>query len=530
MTRRLSIIAWSLACAACVTIPTPQPQPPTPPNPPAVVLTDPTFPQKCADLWPQELDRAIEPSALQECRNQFASGRRSEQIRAVVHDTPEGVARRKYLADAAAAAAVAGEDAKTVNGGERGRIHVANRAFVREDGSTYPWLGASDFLLFDHFRRGLDIVPDIASRIQGKNGEPLANLLRVFTSLDWRNQSGPQFIGGVGPLIAPDATYYADLKRFVDLVWSQGVRLELSGGDLVKVLPNPQDRIAHIKNMGEALRNHPGIFVEIANEPGHGDQISVEESQRLGKILQGYGILCTNGFYDIPNLATTSPRLDYTVIHPERKAEWPRNARWNEQLRDGFSWDDPAGTRFDGMQQPVVDDEATGAAEVQDGDKRSANCDDFAYDAGAVMLFSAGGTYHSNNGIYSNPWEPVQYSCALQYFAAARFIPPAAQFGLYQRGGAGGGAGVNNMPVVHFDLEEAGHEPRYLRTFCKAVDRYEYCVGIRPTQPHFVPRDGWVIDLEPRPGLVRLIRHEPVRFSFTPSAAALRFTFSLAQR
>ena len=82
--RRLSIIVWSALIAACVTIPTPKPQPP---NPPAVVLSDPTFPQQCRDIAQQELGRAWEDSAVAACVEQFKHGVSGEAIRQPVHDS-----------------------------------------------------------------------------------------------------------------------------------------------------------------------------------------------------------------------------------------------------------------------------------------------------------------------------------------------------------------------------------------------------------------------------------------------------------
>ncbi len=387
--------------------------------------------------------------------------------------------------------------------GERGRVRVDGFVFRREDGSIFPWVGASSFLIVDKLKIGKDVDAILTQLIRPADGQPGANLVRVFSSLDWRNQTGPQFDGGVGPFIDPRD--YAATKKAVDKCWSRGLRVELSAGDLVKILPNPQDRIDHMHGLGRTFQGHPGVFMEI-NEPGHVDQVGADEAATLGKILQSYGILTSYGIYEIPTGTTSIPYGDYCTVHDARKDEWPREPRDCSNFYEGWDWLDANGNvigHFDGAPVPWVDDEATPADPNSDPN-------DYAYYGGCAGLLASGATVHGRQLEYSNLLTGRELDCAIEFFRSIRFMSGETKLAAYQRGaaekdGGGFGPGVGNMPIAHFDLEETT-EPRALRSFCKLVNGQEYCVAIRPTQAHVTPRDGWRVDLEPRQGIARLVR------------------------
>lgn len=384
------------------------------------------------------------------------------------------------------------------NAGEHGRVHVDGFVFRREDGSIFPWIGADSFLLVDKLKRGsvdalLTQLIDPAPTVKG------ANLVRVFASLDWRNQTGPQFDGGVGPFIDPRDV--AATKRAVDACWSRGLRVELSFGDLIKILPNAQDRIDVMHDFGRAFQDHPGIFAEF-NEPDHGDQVSAEEAAQLGKILQSYGILTSYGIYNIPFGTTDIPYGDYCTVHDERKPEWPREPRDCSNFFTGWEWLDSQGNvigHFNGCPVPWVDDESMPADPNSDPS-------DWAFYGACAALLASGATIHTRQAEYSNLLSGRELACAIEFFHAMRFAPGETKLAPYQRGGYGGGPGVGDMPIEHRDLDEGNVEPRALRTFAKTTD-FAYVVAIRPSPGWTaVPRDGWVIVEEPRRGLVKLRR------------------------
>jgi hypothetical protein len=375
-----------------------------------------------------------------------------------------------------------------VDGGERGRVHIDGLVFRRNDGSIFPWRGASEFLLFDKFRRGVDILPFITRDVHPDQAHPTApgaNIIRVFILLDWSSQRGPQFDGGVGPRIAPDAKYYADLRRFVDYVWARGVRVELSSGDFQLTIPDAAARIAHMQRLGETLRDHPAVFLEM-NEPFKNLPGGAAEADRLGRILQGYGLLVSNGNYDIAVGSTDLPHLNYVTNHPDRTDQFPSGPLRNADVRDGFEWKKGTtgtGTFFKGVKVPVVDDEGMGVAEARRAGSRTNNCDDMAYYGAMAALMGAGATFHSDGGVYSTAWGPVQTRCAVEFFSAIAFIPAEAQLA---------------------QLEPRAGSPA--SRFCKIVGGVDYCVEIRPTTEHMQPPAGWVLDTELRKGIARFKR------------------------
>lgn len=376
----------------------------------------------------------------------------------------------------------------TEGGGEVGPIKVVGTRFVRADGTTFQWRGATDFLLLHHLLHGKDIAPVLDDRIGAG-----ANVLRVLGMVDSFAHLHPQ----------EHANYFTVLLELADTLKDRGLRMEFTVfADAQIIMPLESDCERHADRVAETLRNHPNVFLEAANEPFKNLRGGAQQAYLLGKRMQGHGVLVATGNYEIPTGTKTLPHCDYVTVHTERKPEWVRTPRALAEIRDGMSW--PDGSTFEGVKCPVVGDEPTGFAEVPKGDSRSSSPDDAAYYAAASGLMGAGATFHSDDGLLSQVWSPVQRQCAAAFFDALKWVSPEAQFANYQRGGRGGGAGVGDMPIDHHDLDESV-EPGALRTFCKEVDGKEYCVAIRPSTGWTAKvLDRWRVTDEPRRGLVGL--------------------------
>lgn len=396
------------------------------------------------------------------------------------------------------------------NAGEHGKLRVDGYVFRREDGSIFNWTGADSFLLTAKLMTGQE---DLAHRLMDELIDPFgdgsvkgANLIRVIPLVDWTNQTGPQFDGGRGPRIGPEDVKW--LRRTADFLAGRGLRGEFSFGDMVKTIPNKDDRISYMHAVAAEFAGSWNALFEF-NEPGHVDQVSPEEAVELGNILRAAGLLVSYGIYDIPFGTTRIPYGDYCTVHDERKDEWPRAPRDCRNFYDGWDWKDGNDNvvgHFDGCPVPWIDDESMGAANVAIPGKRSDSVSDFRdYGATAAMLAS-GATIHFDNGIYSNLLEPHQREIVREFFFAMHFAPAETKLAPYQRGAAGGGPGIGDMPIEHFDLDEVGREPRHLRAFAKTLGDRAWAIGIRSTVEHEVARGGWLIDEQPRRGLVRLRR------------------------
>lgn len=371
-----------------------------------------------------------------------------------------------------------------VSAGEQGAVVAAAMAF-KNNGYLWGWYGFSDFALFQRFLHGEDITPQLKQRVSVG-----ANTLRVFAMF---NAAGIGAASGLGELRpATYADYYARLGSFLDLTASFGLRVELVAlADAQDLLPRFEDQRTHLEQVAAVLFTHPLTFLEVCNEPfKNGCDV-----ERLEPTARTAGVPYALGTYDVAAGQESIAHGQYLTLHTERKAEWPRTARALGELRDGFDV-------FRGVHVPVVGDEPTGFAEVARGDSRSATPEDGRYFAATAALMGAGSTFHSDDGIASRLLGPVQLEAAREWFAAARWVPVDAQFSAYQRGAAGGGAGVGDMPIEHHDLDE-GVTPAALRSFCKNALGFEWCTRIRPVGAT-VPRRGCTIVEEPRPGLVKL--------------------------
>jgi hypothetical protein len=379
-----------------------------------------------------------------------------------------------------------------ISAGEKGPLHVDHTLFKREDGSIFPWIGCSDFALFARYARGENIGPILDERIMLG-----FNLLRVFGMFDRFGIGGPQAsgLGEFTPANTPD--YYRKLRAFVDETQSRGLRIEFvyfadadarsdgTGG----LMTDRTSRQAHIDAIRAALLGTWGVNHSLSNEAfkNFEDAESYTIDPALGP--RTYGTKLPDG--DIPKVWKI---LDYLEPHDhERKEEWPRTVR-------GY------GEIVDALKVPVVANEPIGFAEVARPGSRATDANDAAWFAAGMQMFAAGSTFHSDDGVASRLFQPVQKAAAKAWTWAARWVPPEAQLAPYQRGGAGGGAGVGDMPLEHRDLGE-GVEPMALRTFAKRVGAYEHAIAIRPSSGwSAVPRDGWRVTEQPRLGFVKLTR------------------------
>lgn len=411
--------------------------------------------------------------------------------------------------------------------GERGPLHVDGLTFRRTDNSIFKWKGADDFALFARFLAGQDIQPILTERILAG-----ATVFRVFTMFDGAGIGAAAGTGALDPNSRVD--FYAKLRTFTDLLASRGARVELvaladadarpdgTGG----LLPTVALQQAHLTRILAAVTGAWNVFVEWANEPFK----NATHVAELTGDCRAAGVLCAYGWGTLDRGQRSLVHLDYLTIHDhERKDEWPRTARALDELREGFSWnlDDPScvpfcsqhpdnADDFEGVHIPVVGDEPMGFAEIARGGARAGRQPDEAntpvanlraipdamYYAGTAQLMGAGSTFHSDDGVASRLWSPVQKAAAEAWFWAANWVPAEAQLAPYQRGGDCGTGGIGNMPIEHCDLG-TGAASQALRSFAKFAFAAEWVIRIRGIGPA-VPRDGWVIRAEPRKNFLEL--------------------------
>jgi hypothetical protein len=367
--------------------------------------------------------------------------------------------------------------------GEHGPLHVDGLVFRRDDDSIFQWRGCSEFLAFKRFR---EEGPDAIEPIFNERIAAGCNLFRVLGMVDSFAK------------LRPDATYYEDLAAFADYVALFDARLEfVIFADAQIILPDAIAEQHHADRVLEVLAGKPNVVIEVANEPFKNLPGGAATASGLAHGLRGHGLLIASGNYDIPTCAATFDHGDFVTVHTERKPDWPRTARSLAEIRDGFGWG--ACGSFAGVRVPVIGDEPMGFAEVATA-SRSASVDDAAYFAGTCGLMAAGCTFHSDDGVASVAWHPMQAAAAAAFFAALRWVPVEAQLAPYMRGGTDTGCRwIGDSVAEHDDAQE-------LRSFAKEVGNQAWLVQLRTTRPAVVPCPGWTVVDAPRRGFAVLQR------------------------
>jgi hypothetical protein len=370
--------------------------------------------------------------------------------------------------------------------GEHGPVHVDGLLFRRGDGSIFPWRGCTDFLLFKRFREegGPAITPIVNERVgAGCNVFRVLGMVNSFATL------------------RVDDHYYDDLSAFADFIAGFGARLEfVVFADAQIVMPDASAERVHADMVARTIGAKWNVFLEAVNEPFKNIPGGAATADSIAAILRGHGAMVASGNYDVPTCATSFPHADYVTVHSERKDEWPRTARALGEIRDGFEWGPTCGPGFSGVHVPVVGDEPIGFSETEQPGKRSASADDAAYYAGTSALMGAGATFHSDDGVVSQAWRPVQQAAAQAFFDALRWVPVDAQLAPYLRGGTDPGCRwIGESVAEHDDRLE-------LRSFAKVLGANAWLVQIRTTRPTVVPCHGWQVVAAPRRGFAQLAR------------------------
>jgi hypothetical protein len=387
-------------------------------------------------------------------------------------------------------------NAASADGGERGFLHVAGVQFLDDRGRPWRYRGCSDFSLAWRFVHGENLDPILTDRIEAG-----CRVLRVFGMMENIAHFWPQQV--------PD--YYGRIAEFVDKVASRGLRVEFvvfadarnKLDEPRSVMPQLADQQRHYARVVAALQHKWAILLELCNECEQNGVDPQAFRRPPPPLVASRG---SSGGEQLPPM----PPWSYTVRHGSRGPQWPRDAKGALDVRDGWQCSVEEAARgcvpFGGTHQPTVEDEPMGASETDQPGRRSNSPDDFAFFAGVAALMSAGATFHSDAGIRSERFGPIQRACAKAMFEGMGFVPADAQTRPYQRGAAAGGPGIGNMPLEHVDADGTRADGA-LRSFCRGDGASEWCVVVRPG-PEWIARarDGWRIAEQPRRGFVRLVR------------------------
>jgi hypothetical protein len=274
------------------------------------------------------------------------------------------------------------------------RLRIEGTRFVTADGQPWIWKGATDFLLYKRWLEGEDITPLLRER-----REAGANLLRVFMQCHNIAHFYPADYDG----------YYERISVFSESLASQGFWWEaVAYCDEQNVKSGP----SHWTLLTDQLKRCDNAVAELVNEH---KQNGVDPSRFAHP---GGGLLCSrgSGLSDEPPFR---PGWDFYGWHGRR--DWPKVTSSTEDMwyianckADGWHSDNPA---FQ-PPRPIVHDEPMGFAANAEPNRRSNDPNLARLLGAAAVTLGAGGTYHSENGIYSRPWDDTEKSCARAFLGA----------------------------------------------------------------------------------------------------------------
>lgn len=372
---------------------------------------------------------------------------------------------------------------------EVGAIHVDGTTFRDAANRPWGWRGATHFMLLARYLRGEDIGPALdAARAHGWN------VLRVFGRV--AGSGWPDFADFAAP--EQGFSYAAKLGAFFDLAAAKGRRVEivpLTYADDISV------QRARVQQTYDVAAGRWNVFVEGANEP----EVNGIDIVTIYRGVDRRGVVSSYGTYDLRCSGSgpcTLPMLDYVTVHTGREAEWPRKVKDLLELRDGFgSAADPM-QWFAGTHRPTVGDEPMGADETDQPGRRSAIVSDFEQAFGVMAIYAAGGTFHSQAGLRSQPLGPVQVKIADAIAGVWKFIPPIAQTGRYTRGG------LDDLPVAW-----AGDDVS-LRRYAVTLGGEAWVVDVRPAPgQQLVGITGWSIESTTSAGAIAHLRRGGLVFT-----------------
>ena len=310
---------------------------------------------------------------------------------------------------------------------ESGRLHVDGRHFYDAANDVWRWRGASQFLLFARYLNGEDISPQLDWLVDRG-----FNVLRVFGEVPAGFRSDEYGITNYErPFARPD--FDTKLRAFFQLLADRGLRCEytvLTYADSMDIMRS------HIQRVFDIAAPQWNVFVEVANEPENNriDPVAVMQGVNRRGVLSAYGLDPARAGREAWNSVRV---LDFGTTHDlQRDLE---HSAYN--TKDAMDMQNAFGV-------PFVNDEPIGAIDpghphfaqngpetwghVGGGGARTVNRDLFISAAAIAYMYSAGYTFHFQDGLEGRvpaPSETVQDGIAAMLRDIARFLPNDTQLG-----------------------------------------------------------------------------------------------------
>jgi hypothetical protein len=310
---------------------------------------------------------------------------------------------------------------------ESGRLRIEGRAFYDGEHKVWRWRGASQFLLFARYLNGEDISPQLDWLVDRG-----FNVLRVFGEVPGGFHAEEY---GVTNYERPfeRADFDVKLSAFFQRLADRGLRCEytvLTYADAANTMH------AHVQRVFDVAASHWNVLVEVANEPENNriDPVTVMQGVDRHGVLAAFGLDPARANREHWKSVRV---LDYGTTHDlqrdlEHSAYNTKDAR---DMQNAFG-------------VPFVNDEPIGAIDpghphfeqrgaqmwghTGGGGTRTSNPDLFISSAAIAYLYTAGYTFHFQDGLEGHvpaPGDTVQDGVAGVLRDVARFIPNDVQLG-----------------------------------------------------------------------------------------------------
>jgi len=324
------------------------------------------------------------------------------------------------------------------------------------NGTIWKYRGATAFTLLQDFAGGKDVTPYL-TWVSSLG----ANTVRVF---------GTWTVTTFDPRSTPD--YYGALDRLGTLLEARGLHLHFVAlTDQVpgsSILMSVSERDAHVRQVVEVLRRHPGSLLEIENET---EKNGMDAPRYSASTFAGV-LTARSSWFDTSLPSVVGSVLDFSTVHTPRTDDWSRKSKTLLDV-SRLGWEG-----FDPSHKPTV------GGEPQQAEKATPS--DYADYIAVGELYGSGVALHST--AMERDQSPADPSVPAAAAAAWADPPPAdlASVGSYTRGG------LPDCPIVHIDNETDGNPAGSLRTFCMVAGTRATCVVVRRGPAwRLQPTNGW---------------------------------------
>jgi hypothetical protein len=339
-------------------------------------------------LYLEELGREPEPAVFTDASwlGNLRRGMTGEQMRQLLHDSPEGVAYRARPKVPPTP-----------------RLHVEGLGFVTETGEPFTMAFVSSFRLYERFLNGEDITS-----ILQETKDVGANGLRVFGAFDFGSPQTQRLY----PFERAD--YYQRLPEFFAQLAGVGLYAQFTAfADTLRSVPGgPSAQAAHWDALSQQLRDVPNVLLERVNEnDSHDNHVDATLPKPDG--------ICASGGSNGAGNDPPRPFWDYADLHSERRGDFALSTTTVHFAINGYGNLTDTPGNFAGTRRATVVSEPPGFADTLQPGRRT-NDPRIAFLMGRGCGWGAGGTAHSDNGVQSVPLSPIQRACVEQFIRGVR--------------------------------------------------------------------------------------------------------------